>query len=146
MAFLDTMKQLRPLKHDFCLLHHIVRLKYTINNPLYYDSQNRINMWGVSSVRPRAIDIQQVLTSGAFSVFVSADRYPHASPTISRRRPQSAGAHPGPLCYRKSGHLALTDANVFLGRVIPRYFPKIFGPGEVGHRKERWAIGRRGGS
>ncbi|CAM9536473.1 unnamed protein product [Pylaiella littoralis] len=44
--------------------------------------------------------------------------------------PQSAGAHPGPVCYRKSGHLAVTDANVFLGRVIPRYFPKIFGPGE----------------
>lgn len=35
------------------------------------------------------------------------------------------------MCYRKSGHLAVTDANVFLGRVIPRYFPKIFGPGEV---------------
>eukprot|EP00752_Nemacystus_decipiens_P005177 g4697.t1 len=44
--------------------------------------------------------------------------------------PQSAGAHPGPVCYRKSGHLAVTDANVFLGRVIPKYFPKIFGPGE----------------
>ncbi|CAM9615814.1 unnamed protein product, partial [Sphacelaria rigidula] len=44
--------------------------------------------------------------------------------------PQSARAHPGPVCYRKSGYLAVTDANVFLGRVIPKYFPKIFGPGE----------------
>ncbi|CAN0130118.1 unnamed protein product, partial [Discosporangium mesarthrocarpum] len=44
--------------------------------------------------------------------------------------PESAGAHPGPLCYRKGGHLAVTDANVFLGRVVPKYFPAIFGPGE----------------
>lgn len=54
-----------------------------------------------------------------------------AAPADFPRRPQSAGAHPGPVCYRKSGHLAVTDANVFLGRVIPKYFPKIFGPGEV---------------
>lgn len=44
--------------------------------------------------------------------------------------PESAGAHPGPICYRKGGYLAVTDANVFLGRVIPKYFPKIFGPNE----------------
>ena len=40
------------------------------------------------------------------------------------------GAHPGPVCYRKGGQLAVTDANVFLGRVVPDFFPKIFGPGE----------------
>jgi 5-oxoprolinase (ATP-hydrolysing) len=44
--------------------------------------------------------------------------------------PESAGAHPGPVCYRKNGHLAITDANVLLGRVVPEYFPKIFGPKE----------------
>jgi 5-oxoprolinase (ATP-hydrolysing) len=44
--------------------------------------------------------------------------------------PESAGAHPGPVCYRKQGHLAVTDANLVLGRVKPRYFPKIFGPTE----------------
>jgi len=42
--------------------------------------------------------------------------------------PESSGAHPGPLCYRKNGFLSLTDANVFLGRIQPDYFPKIFGP------------------
>ncbi len=42
--------------------------------------------------------------------------------------PESAGAHPGPACYRKGGHLAITDANVLLGRLLPQYFPKIFGP------------------
>ncbi|EJT98042.1 cytoplasm protein [Dacryopinax primogenitus] len=44
--------------------------------------------------------------------------------------PESAGAHPGPVCYRKGGMLAVTDANLFLGRLLPEYFPKIFGPGE----------------
>ena len=44
--------------------------------------------------------------------------------------PESAGAHPGPACYRKHGHLAITDANLVLGRLHPGYFPKIFGPTE----------------
>eukprot|EP00127_Corallochytrium_limacisporum_P003388 Clim_evm16s149 gene=Clim_evmTU16s149 len=44
--------------------------------------------------------------------------------------PESAGAHPGPVCYRKNGFLAVTDANLMLGRIIPEYFPKIFGPNE----------------
>ncbi|KAL3922607.1 MAG: hypothetical protein SGILL_002117 [Bacillariaceae sp.] len=44
--------------------------------------------------------------------------------------PESAGAHPGPICYRKNGYLAVTDANAVLGRVLPEQFPKIFGPNE----------------
>lgn len=60
--------------------------------------------------------------------------------------PESAGAQPGPACYRfvaathmnmtlnifsrKGGPLAVTDANLFLGRLIPDYFPKIFGASE----------------
>ncbi|XP_078443289.1 oxoprolinase 1 [Wolffia australiana] len=44
--------------------------------------------------------------------------------------PESVGAHPGPVCYRKGGQLALTDANLVLGRVDPAHFPAIFGPGE----------------
>ncbi|KAI9742373.1 MAG: hypothetical protein M1818_003906 [Claussenomyces sp. TS43310] len=44
--------------------------------------------------------------------------------------PQSAGAHPGPCCYRKGGPLCVTDANLVLGRLSPNYFPKIFGPDE----------------
>ncbi|KAL7420641.1 hypothetical protein Q5752_004592 [Cryptotrichosporon argae] len=42
--------------------------------------------------------------------------------------PESVGAHPGPACYRKGGELAITDANVVLGRLIPSQFPSIFGP------------------
>lgn len=44
--------------------------------------------------------------------------------------PESASAHPGPACYRKGGPLTVTDANLFLGRLLPDYFPKIFGPNE----------------
>lgn len=44
--------------------------------------------------------------------------------------PESVGAHPGPVCYRKGGELAVTDANLVLGFVIPDYFPSIFGPNE----------------
>ncbi|KAH9240255.1 hypothetical protein K456DRAFT_1930736 [Colletotrichum gloeosporioides 23] len=44
--------------------------------------------------------------------------------------PDSAGAHPGPVCYRKGGPLTVTDANLFLGRLRPEYFPAIFGPEE----------------
>lgn len=44
--------------------------------------------------------------------------------------PESAGAHPGPACYKKGGPLTVTDANLILGRLLPAYFPKIFGPKE----------------
>ncbi|KAJ3086164.1 hypothetical protein HK102_013451, partial [Quaeritorhiza haematococci] len=44
--------------------------------------------------------------------------------------PESAGADPGPTCYRKGGPLTITDANLLLGRLLPTYFPKIFGPTE----------------
>ncbi|BEJ15272.1 hypothetical protein CspHIS471_0410390 [Cutaneotrichosporon sp. HIS471] len=49
---------------------------------------------------------------------------------LFRAGPESAGAHPGPACYRKGGPLALTDGNLFLGRLVPQYFPKCFGPNE----------------
>lgn len=43
--------------------------------------------------------------------------------------PDSAGADPGPACYRKGGPLTLTDCNLMLGKLQPDHFPKIFGPG-----------------
>jgi len=43
--------------------------------------------------------------------------------------PQSAGADPGPACYRRGGPLTVTDCNVLLGRIQPEYFPRVFGPG-----------------
>jgi 5-oxoprolinase (ATP-hydrolysing) len=47
--------------------------------------------------------------------------------------PESAGANPGPACYRRDGPLTLTDANVLLGRILPEHFPAVFGPaGDAG--------------
>ena len=42
--------------------------------------------------------------------------------------PDSAGAHPGPACYRNGGPLTVTDANVCVGKIQPAHFPAIFGP------------------
>lgn len=50
--------------------------------------------------------------------------------------PESAAAHPGPVCYKKGGYLAITDANLALGRVLPDFFPKVLprGAGRAGRR------------
>jgi 5-oxoprolinase (ATP-hydrolysing) len=42
--------------------------------------------------------------------------------------PESAGANPGPACYRQSGPLTITDCNVLVGKIQPQFFPKAFGP------------------
>ena len=44
--------------------------------------------------------------------------------------PESAGANPGPACYRRGGPLTVTDCNVLLGRIQPDFFPQVFGPGQ----------------
>jgi 5-oxoprolinase (ATP-hydrolysing) len=48
--------------------------------------------------------------------------------TRARVGPESAGADPGPACYGLNGPLTVTDANLLLGRLDPRFFPEIFGP------------------
>lgn len=42
--------------------------------------------------------------------------------------PESAGAQPGPACYRGGGPLTVTDCNLVLGRIVPELFPAVFGP------------------
>lgn len=54
----------------------------------------------------------------------------HATPGRFRVGPDSAGADPGPACYRRGGPLTVTDANVMLGKLNPDYFPAIFGPAQ----------------
>ncbi|KGM89607.1 5-oxoprolinase (ATP-hydrolysing) [Roseovarius mucosus DSM 17069] len=54
----------------------------------------------------------------------------HAEPGRFRVGPDSAGAYPGPACYRNGGPLTVTDANVMLGKLNPEFFPPIFGPGQ----------------
>ena len=48
--------------------------------------------------------------------------------TRFRVGPESAGANPGPACYRRGGPLAVTDCNVMLGKLQPQFFPSVFGP------------------
>lgn len=59
--------------------------------------------------------------------------------------PDSAGADPGPACYRRGGPLTVTDANVMLGRIQPGHFPAVFGPDgdqplDAGVVRERFAV------
>jgi 5-oxoprolinase (ATP-hydrolysing) len=56
--------------------------------------------------------------------------------------PDSAGANPGPACYRRGGPLTTTDANVMLGRLQPEHFPAVFGPG-ANEPLDRQAVQRR---
>ena len=76
---------------------------------------------GVSIQAPQ-LDIHTVAAGGGSRLFLQNGLFVVG--------PESAKAHPGPVCYRKNGYLAVTDANVVLGRVIPAHFPKIFGPNE----------------
>ena len=76
---------------------------------------------GVSIQAPQ-LDINTVAAGGGSRLFLRNGMFFVG--------PESAGAHPGPVCYRKNGYLAVTDANLVLGRVLPQYFPPIFGPNE----------------
>lgn len=76
---------------------------------------------GVTVMAPQ-LDINTVAAGGGSILF-----WRHGLFVVG---PDSAGAHPGPACYRKGGPLTVTDANLFLGRLLPEHFPKIFGPNE----------------
>ena len=76
----------------------------------------------IAGVRMRApmIRINTVAAGGGSVLAFDGARY--------RVGPDSAGADPGPACYRRGGPLTVTDCNVLLGRVQPRFFPRVFGP------------------
>jgi 5-oxoprolinase (ATP-hydrolysing) len=76
---------------------------------------------GIAIQAPQ-LDIQTVAAGGGSRLFLKRGMFIVG--------PESARAHPGPVCYRKDGYLAVTDANVVLGRVVPEHFPCIFGPNE----------------
>jgi 5-oxoprolinase (ATP-hydrolysing) len=75
----------------------------------------------VAGVRMRApmMQIHTVAAGGGSILHFDGSRF--------RVGPDSAGADPGPMCYRRNGPLAVTDANVMAGKLIPDFFPKIFG-------------------
>ncbi|MEM8647739.1 MAG: hydantoinase/oxoprolinase family protein, partial [Pseudomonadota bacterium] len=76
----------------------------------------------VAGVRMRApmMRIHTVAAGGGSILHYDGARF--------RVGPDSAGANPGPKCYRRDGPLAVTDANVMLGKLQPQLFPAIFGP------------------
>ncbi|XP_041454379.1 5-oxoprolinase-like isoform X2 [Lytechinus variegatus] len=76
---------------------------------------------GVTIQAPQ-LDINTVAAGGGSRLFFRSGMFVVG--------PESAGAHPGPTCYRKGGPLCVTDANLVLGRLLPEYFPKIFGKDE----------------
>jgi 5-oxoprolinase (ATP-hydrolysing) len=76
----------------------------------------------VAGVRMRApmMSIHTVAAGGGSILEFDGSRF--------RVGPRSAAANPGPASYRRGGPLAVTDANVMVGKIQPRYFPKVFGP------------------
>ena len=76
----------------------------------------------VAGVRMRApmMLINTVAAGGGSILHFDGARY--------RVGPDSAGANPGPACYRRGGPLTVTDCNVMLGKLDPDFFPKVFGP------------------
>jgi 5-oxoprolinase (ATP-hydrolysing) len=77
----------------------------------------------VAGVRMRApmMSIHTVAAGGGSILHFDGSRY--------RVGPDSAGANPGPASYRRGGPLTVTDCNVMLGKIQPRHFPRLFGPG-----------------
>ena len=77
----------------------------------------------VAGVRMRApmMSIHTVAAGGGSILHFDGARY--------RAGPDSAAANPGPASYRKHGPLAVTDCNVMLGKIQPKFFPSVFGPG-----------------
>lgn len=73
-------------------------------------------------VQSPQLDIHTVAAGGGSMLFFRAGLFVTG--------PESAGAHPGPVCYKKGGPLTVTDANLCLGRILPEYFPTIFGQSE----------------
>ena len=71
-------------------------------------------------VRTPVIDINTVAAGGGSVVSFDGQRF--------RVGPDSAGADPGPACYRKGGPLTITDCNLLLGRIQKDFFPRVFGP------------------
>ncbi|WP_136657117.1 hydantoinase B/oxoprolinase family protein [Nitratireductor sp. XY-223] len=76
----------------------------------------------VAGVRMRApmMNIHTVAAGGGSILSFRDGRY--------QVGPESAGANPGPACYRRGGPLTVTDCNVMLGKLNPDHFPHVFGP------------------
>ena len=85
-------------------------------------SYERTSERAVAGVRVRApmLEIHTVAAGGGSVCSFDGRRF--------RVGPDSAGAVPGPACYRRGGPLTVTDCNVVLGKIRPEHFPRVFGP------------------
>ncbi|MFM0671078.1 hydantoinase B/oxoprolinase family protein [Paraburkholderia sediminicola] len=95
----------------------------TSTDVAHYDgAYERVFETQVAGVRVRApmMDIHTVAAGGGSICSFENGRF--------RVGPESAGAYPGPACYRNGGPLTVTDCNVMLGRVQAAHFPNVFGP------------------
>src|SRR3954469_23219686 len=88
----------------------------------YAGAYERTNETMVAGVRVRApmLEIHTVAAGGGSVCHYDGARF--------RVGPESAGAVPGPACYRRGGPLTITDCNVVLGKIRPGHFPRVFGP------------------
>ena len=84
-----------------------------------YERTLETEVTGVRLKSPMML-INTVAAGGGSILHFDGSRY--------RVGPESAGAFPGPACYRNGGPLTVTDCNVMLGKLNPDYFPKVFGP------------------
>ncbi len=94
----------------------------TSTDVAHYDGEyERAFETQVAGVRMRApmMLIHTVAAGGGSICFFDGARY--------RVGPESAGANPGPACYRRGGPLSVTDCNVMLGKLQPDFFPHVFG-------------------
>ncbi|HEX8513330.1 MAG TPA: hydantoinase B/oxoprolinase family protein [Allosphingosinicella sp.] len=89
----------------------------------YAGAYERTNETIVAGVRVRApmLEIHTVAAGGGSICHYDGARF--------RVGPDSAGAVPGPACYRRGGPLTITDCNVVLGKIRAEHFPRVFGPG-----------------
>ncbi|MGI2906603.1 hydantoinase/oxoprolinase family protein [Tolypothrix sp. VBCCA 56010] len=83
-----------------------------------YERQLNTEIAG-ARMRVPVLAINTIAAGGGSILFFDGSSY--------RVGPESAGSNPGPASYRRGGALAVTDANVMLGKIHPQYFPSVFG-------------------
>ncbi|MEH2066910.1 MAG: hydantoinase/oxoprolinase family protein [Nostoc sp.] len=83
-----------------------------------YERQLDLEIAG-ARMRVPVLAINTIAAGGGSILFFDGSSY--------RVGPKSAASIPGPACYRRGGPLAVTDANVMLGKIHPQYFPSVFG-------------------
>ena len=84
----------------------------------YFERNDETQVAGVR-IRAPMLSIETIASGGGSILSFDGSR--------CRVGPQSAGAYPGPRCYRQGGPLTVTDANVMVGKILPERFPSVFG-------------------